>query len=65
MTFTMNVKTSNAAFTDEDSGAFNPGPELARILRDVADRMEGGYVLSGSVFDINGNKVGSFETVED
>ena len=64
MTFTMNVKTSNAAFTDTADG-FDPGPELARILRDVADRMEGGYVLSGSVFDINGNKVGSFETVAD
>jgi hypothetical protein len=52
--FTIDISTGNGAF-DDDAGA-----EVARILRDVADRIERG-TATGKVFDINGNRVGSFE----
>jgi hypothetical protein len=51
--FRVQVNTDNAAFEE-------PGFELARILREVADRLESGSV-AGNVRDINGNSVGSFE----
>lgn len=54
--FTLKVYTDNAAFADDPDG------EVARILRDVADRVEGGQE-DGAVRDINGNTVGSFRTV--
>jgi hypothetical protein len=54
----LRIKMDNAAFEDD------PG-ELARILRDLADKVENG-VTDGDQFvarDINGNKVGSLEIV--
>ena len=53
--FTVSVDTGNAAFDDGEEGA-----ELARILRDLADRIESRACVSGSfrLFDINGNPVG-------
>ena len=52
--FTLAIDTDNAAF-DEGGGA-----EIARILREVAERIERGDV-SGSARDINGNTVCHFE----
>ena len=52
-TFEVVFNTDNAAFTDD------PGAEIARILREVADHYEDH--VSGDVFriwDINGNRVG-------
>ena len=52
------VKMDNDAFVGSD----NAGPELARILRHLADKVEDnphlgpGYSLP--VFDVNGNDVG-------
>lgn len=51
--FTLTIDTDNAAF-DPD-----PAPEVARILRQTADRVEAG-VTSGAARDINGNRVGTF-----
>lgn len=55
--FKLEIETGNAAFDDD------AGPELARILRELADRLspglpsgEGGAPLR----DINGNKVGAW-----
>lgn len=53
--FKLTIKTDNAAFADG-----NLENEIARILRKVAERIERGDT-SGSTFDLNGNKVGSFE----
>jgi hypothetical protein len=53
-TFKLNIKTGNAAFSEEEGG---PHLELARLLREVADRVENGED-HGSVMDINGNSVG-------
>lgn len=55
--FEVALSTNNAAFADDDLGY-----ELARILRELADRIEdGGIAGAGSVIrlrDINGNRVG-------
>lgn len=52
------IETGNAAFEDDRN------MELARILRQIAERLENGED-AGRVLDINGNKVGSFEMEED
>jgi hypothetical protein len=54
--FELRIETDNAAFGDtlDDRAA-----ELARILRNVANRVELG-VVGAAVLDHNGNKVGSF-----
>lgn len=49
------IDTVNSAF-DTD-----PATEVARILRDIAKDMEGGYVPT--VFDTNGNRVGSVKII--
>lgn len=58
------IETKNAAFSDacgpcDDS----KGRECARILRELADKLEGGrYPERGEVwhlYDVNGNKVGT------
>ena len=48
------IKTDNAAFTE------CPQDECARILRDIAEKMEIGCV-DGVCIDYNGNRVGSWE----
>lgn len=56
----LSIDMGNAAFEDD------PG-EVARILRDLAMRVENG-VSDGDEFflrDINGNKVGKAEVVSD
>jgi hypothetical protein len=58
--FKLQIETGNAAFAD-DTGA-----ELARILRELARRIEIGMHTSGgaTVRDANGNKVGSWSYEE-
>jgi hypothetical protein len=49
----LTIETGNAAFTESPTG------ELARILRDTADKLERGDILdSHPLRDINGNRVG-------
>jgi len=48
--FTVTFRTDNAAF--EAAG------EVPRILRGIADKVEGGSYEYGTIVDINGNKVG-------
>lgn len=54
--FTLQLSTDNEAFADD------PAPELARILRSVADRIERGDDISmfQTIHDANGNDVGRF-----
>lgn len=52
----LSIDTSGDAFA-----ASNPGAELARILRDAADRVDGRDSLAPGWFplrDLNGNTVG-------
>ena len=52
--FTLKIKTDNAAFEDA-------GPEVARILRDLARQLEGETgEASGRLRDLNGNTVGEY-----
>ena len=56
---TMTIETDNAAFDD------NFEAETARILRQLADRVE--YGSRGehiNIKDINGNSVGSFDHID-
>jgi len=53
-TFQVTFRTDNAAF---DEGSF--ADEVARILRALAANVERGQ-YGGTVFDINGNKVGHY-----
>lgn len=48
--------TSSAAFADCERGEF---VEVARLLRRVADRLDGSE-SSGSIVDVNGNRCGRF-----
>jgi hypothetical protein len=52
--FNLSFATGNAAFAEY------PAAEVCRILRDVARRIEEDGVLSGTVPDANGNRVGSW-----
>ncbi len=54
--FTVQLSTDNAAF-DPD-----PAPELARIMRKIADTIEAGDDIGQflTIFDVNGNDVGRF-----
>lgn len=56
MNFYVEIECNNAAFGPPMG---EPEIELARILRDLAIRLEGGDV-SGRLRDVNGNTVGSF-----
>jgi hypothetical protein len=49
------IDTGNAAFSDGNKGA-----EVARILRELADRLDdsGAEVLPVTLRDYNGNRVG-------
>lgn len=49
----VNFATDNAAFDDE------PASEIARILRDVAGKIEAGQ-FENVIRDLNGNKIGNW-----
>ena len=49
---------ANAAFYDEEGNA-NAAPEVARILRDIAQKIENGGD-GGAIMDGNGQKVGEW-----
>ncbi len=59
--FTVQLSTDNAAF-DPD-----PAPELARIMRKIADTIEAGDDIGQflTILDVNGNDVGRFALKED
>lgn len=52
--FELHIDTDNAAFD-------YPGPEVARILRELADLLDDGVTGHGPLRDVNGNRVGSWE----
>jgi hypothetical protein len=55
MTLTVTIRADNAAFDE-------PGPELARILREIADTVEHRADIHGShCYDVNGNHVGTWK----
>lgn len=55
-TFQLRINMDNAAFFP------TYGPELARVLRDLAERLEDAAGnSSGTVRDLNGNTAGAFK----
>ena len=64
--FKLTIKTGNAAFCDpytgEESG-WDENYEVARILREVADKIENGK-REGKTIDYNGNSVGEYTFYE-
>jgi hypothetical protein len=60
MRVTVKIDTENAAFSDGNSGT-----ETARILRDLADRIDGEPLNKNDcrfAMDSNGNRVGQLKT---
>lgn len=66
--FTLNIRTNGAAFTtasnDEHNGEYAPHDEVARLLQEVAYKVEG-YHDRGKIIDVNGATVGEFAFTED
>ena len=61
MKFKVSIRVDNAAFFNGAEGC-----EVARILREVADKFDGEALSAGqevSVRDVNGNKVGEVKVV--
>lgn len=54
---TISFRTDNAAFDP------HPSAEVARILHDVAERIDAGQT-DGPAIDANGNRVGQWEMVD-
>lgn len=62
---TITIKMNNAAFSNDDGEGLARGPELARILRGLADRIADDPDPSGCpLHDVNGNRVGEFAVTE-
>jgi len=59
--FTLTIKTDNEAFQPD------AGPELARILRGLADDLDAGSgnITAAPLFDANGNRVGAVTLTEE
>lgn len=63
MEFTLKITgMGNAAFVESEGGGAEM--ETARILREAADRIEAGHLDAGTLHDINGNKVGQYQTTD-
>lgn len=61
MQFQLTIDCDNAAFLNDDYNAPANGQELARILRDLADKVESFDDVSDFervLYDVNGNRVG-------
>lgn len=67
-TFKLHIHCNNAAFCDDSDTPTqaSAAPELARILRQVADRLESGdsFDTFRTIHDVNGNDVGRFAMKE-
>jgi hypothetical protein len=63
------ISCDNAAFKDEGDGSDDDAYrdcELARILRTAADHLSGGTAGDSlKLYDINGNKVGTYRIEDD
>ncbi len=60
--FKLEIKTGGAAFCNPDTGSedeFREGIEINRLLAKVQLSIEEGYT-SGTIIDINGNRVGKW-----
>lgn len=56
--FNLKIETGNAYFAGREASA------VADQLHGIANRLRSG-ITKGSVFDVNGNRVGTYELVPD
>lgn len=63
MQFKLTINCDNAAFAEPDDHALFY--EVARILQDAAETIEGGLVSKGHLFDSNGNMVGTYKLTDE
>lgn len=61
MKFKLNFDCDNSAFGDD---IFSRNEEIKRILLEVSKNLENGYEFF-PVYDVNGNKIGKYDTIED
>ena len=64
--FKLEFGTENAAFRDSMTGEFDKwceAAEICRILDVVKEQISNGK-SAGSIFDINGNRIGTWRRVE-
>lgn len=56
----ISIRTSNDAFHEAEPD--NPGPEAARVLREIAQQIEDHLPLGKTItiMDVNGNRIGQF-----
>lgn len=61
MQFELSIEAKNNAFHAIE-GEYEPGMELARLLRKIADEVEDDpYGNNVSIIDIDGNRVGAWQ----
>ena len=53
------IKTGNAAFSEDEVLTIEGRYEIARLLRDVAMKIENFYE-NGKIMDVNGNRCGGW-----
>ncbi len=58
--FTIDISTGSSAFDADEGGGEGGRDEIARILLDLANRLQNGSEGGGGLYDINGNRVGSW-----
>lgn len=58
MRFNLDFDMDNAAFEGDAAEG-----EVARILRNIAEKIEIAGLTEGAVYDINGNRVGAYEVI--
>jgi hypothetical protein len=57
--YKIEISTDNAAFHPEGEDHYHgPTDEVCRLLRELADRLDGGMVETCPLYDANGNCVG-------
>jgi len=56
--YKIEISTDSAAFHPEGDHCHGPADEICRILRALADGLEGGMVETCPLYDANGNCVG-------
>lgn len=55
----LEIKTDNAAFSEDEVLTIEGRYEVARLLRDVAMKIEN-FHESGKIMDVNGNRCGEW-----
>ncbi len=61
MNIQITINCDNAAF----DGISGEKQEIIRILNNIACNLKEPYICNFSLYDLNGNKIGKFEVIEE